>query len=205
MNKLTWKKVWHFIWNDDSIWSWLVNIVLAFVLIKFVVYPGLGWVLGTTHPIVAVVSGSMEHDGSFDIWWESSAVCQGRPCSQREFYSLYGITKEDFKRFIFRNGFNTGDIIFLLGEKPQNVKIGQVIVFESSQRYPIIHRVIEVREDRGKIFFTTKGDHNPGSGPDDTNISEDRLIGKAVFRIPYLGWIKIVFVEIITYPLKIMR
>jgi hypothetical protein len=42
-------KLWHFIWNEDSIESWLINIVLAFVIIKFIVYPGLGLVLGTTH------------------------------------------------------------------------------------------------------------------------------------------------------------
>ena len=61
------KRVWYFIWEEDSIWSWLVNIILAFVLIKYVVYPGLGFLLGTSHPIVAVVSGSMEHDGSLMI------------------------------------------------------------------------------------------------------------------------------------------
>lgn len=205
MDKITWRKVWHFIWNDDSIWSWLVNIVLAFVLIKFIVYPGLGWALGTTHPIVAVVSGSMEHDGSFDDWWESAAVCGTRQCTQREFYSAYSISKDDFRKFSFRNGFNTGDIIFLLGEDPGDVEVGQVIVFQSRQKYPIIHRVIEVDNEGSRFVFLTKGDHNPGSGPDDTNISEERLIGKAVFRIPYLGWIKIIFVEIITLPLKVLR
>ena len=55
------KKAWHFIWEDDSVLSWLVNIILAFVLIKFIVYPGLGFILQTTHPVVAVVSESMEH------------------------------------------------------------------------------------------------------------------------------------------------
>jgi signal peptidase I len=60
--KKLWKKVWYFVWEDNSVWSWIVNIILAFVLIKFVVYPGLGFVLTTSHPVVAVVSGSMEHN-----------------------------------------------------------------------------------------------------------------------------------------------
>jgi len=55
------KKTWWFIWESDSIWSWIVNIILAFVIIKFLVYPGLGFAMQTSHPIVAVVSGSMEH------------------------------------------------------------------------------------------------------------------------------------------------
>ena len=48
------KKTWHFIWEDDSLLSWIVNIVLAIVLIKFIIYPGLGLVLGTGFPVVAV-------------------------------------------------------------------------------------------------------------------------------------------------------
>ena len=55
------KKTWHFIWDDDSIWSWIINVILAFVIIKFLVYPGLGFIMQTSYPIVAVVSGSMEH------------------------------------------------------------------------------------------------------------------------------------------------
>ena len=36
--KLTWKKIWWFIWEDDSWASWFVNVILAFVIIKFLVY-----------------------------------------------------------------------------------------------------------------------------------------------------------------------
>ena len=64
--KKLWKKTWYFIWDDDSIYSWLVNVVLAFVLIKFIVYPVLGLLLQTNYPIVAVVSSSMEHDEDFE-------------------------------------------------------------------------------------------------------------------------------------------
>ena len=65
------KKIWYFIWEDNSIWSWIVNIILAFVLIKFIVYPGLGFLLSTSHPVVAVVSESMEHNKlGFDNWWK---------------------------------------------------------------------------------------------------------------------------------------
>ena len=71
-HKDTAKNVWKFIWEDDSIWSWMLNIILAFVLIKFIVYPGLGLLLGTSYPVVAVVSESMEHNEPFDEWWDNS-------------------------------------------------------------------------------------------------------------------------------------
>ena len=55
------KKIWHFIWEEDSIWSWIANVIIAFVLIKFIVYPLMGFALSTNYPVVAVVSSSMEH------------------------------------------------------------------------------------------------------------------------------------------------
>jgi len=185
------KKTWWFIWEDDSIWSWIVNIILAFVLIKFIVYPGLGLLLNTSYPIVAVVSGSMEHDGNFDNWWNG----------QEDWYLGHNITKEEFSNFNFKNGFNKGDIMILYGKKPGNIKLGEVIVFRSGRPDPIIHRVIRKWELGGKYYFQTKGDHNVDSikslGLDETNINEEQLLGKAVIRIPLLGYIKIWFVELI--------
>jgi len=192
------KNLWHFIWEEDSLLSWVVNVAIAFVLIKFIVYPGLGFLLGTSFPVVAVVSGSMEHDGNFDDWWHSPAVCQSGGCSQKQWYNEKGITEAEFTKFIFKNGFNKGDIIVLIGEDPTDVEVGDVIVFASSEPYPIIHRVVEMGAQNDKRYFETKGDHNELKGPNDLHISEDRLIGKAVVRIPLLGWIKIWFFDLIT-------
>ena len=194
-------KTWDFIWNSNSIWSWIVNIILAFVIIKFLLYPGLGLVMGTSHPIVAVVSNSMEHDNEFNSWWDSPAICDGNLCSQENFYKELGITKTDFKEFSFKNGFNKGDIIFLRGAKPENINLGDVIVFKTGRPDPIIHRVIKIWKVGNKYYFQTKGDHNKASiGTSNLNeiqISEEQIIGKALFRIPYLGWIKIGFVKLI--------
>jgi len=189
------QKIWYFIWEDNSVWSWIANIILAFILIKFVVYPGLGYALSTSHPVVAVVSGSMEHDGSFDQWWNSNAICNHSLCTQKEFYNSIGINKTRFRSFIFKNGFNTGDIIILHGIEPEKIGIGDVIVFNSDLNYPIIHRVIKKEYKNNRIYFTTKGDHNEFSGKEDKNISQDKVIGKAIFRIPYLGRIKMVFAK----------
>jgi len=179
-------KVWYFIWEDNSLASWLVNIVLAFVLVKFVIYPGLGLVFGTGYPVVAVVSGSMEHDGqSFDQWWGQN----------EKWYLDNGITKDQFQNFPFYNGFNEGDIMVLFGSEPENIKIGHVVVYESHPDYPpIIHRVVSKEQD-SEIFLRTKGDHN--TIPDRDIVGQEKLLGKAVMRIPYLGWVKIGFTKLI--------
>ena len=206
--KTTLGKIWYFIWEDNSIWSWIVNIILAFIIIKFLVYPGLGLVLGSTsHPVVAVVSGSMEHKIArnsfesqlklcnttytqkhhidYDEWWQTCGY----------FYDDYNITKNKFLEFPFKNGFNKGDIMVLYGSDPKDVKIGDVIVYQGDMPDPIIHRVVKKWQDEEGWHFQTKGDHNQGSNYNEEDIKKDKLIGKAIFRIPYLGWIKIIFVE----------
>ena len=191
-----WSRVWHFIWDDDSIWSWIVNVILAFVLIKFLLYPGIGLMLGTSHPVVAVVSGSMEHDGSFDAWWQSSASCGG-PCRQ-EWYATANISQEEFTSFPFKNGFNTGDIMILHGKQLDELAVGDVAVFQSPYKQePIIHRVVKKYEKGDTLFFDTKGDHNSAQGAYDLQVGGNQLIGVAVFRLPYLGWVKLGFVKLL--------
>ena len=196
---MDWKKalhkVWFFIWEEDSIWSWIVNVILAFVIIKFLLYPGLGFVLGTPAPIVAVVSGSMEHQGDFDAWWDEPSCCD-ELCStkniQSSYYTDLDLSKSVFRDFPFVNGFNKGDIMFLVG--PDNVEVGDVIVYQVSHRAdPIIHRVVSMKDGA----FTTKGDHNCGIASFEQDIPADKVIGKAFWRLPFLGWVKIIFVDFI--------
>lgn len=178
------KKLWHFIWHENSMLSWAINIILAFIIVKFLVYPGLGFILSTSHPLVAVVSGSMEHDNlNFDEWWEK----------HKDFYIEYGITKEQFRNFPFKNGFNKGDIMVLLGIK-NNLNIGDVIVYNGNYKEPIIHRVI--KQVGNEKVYLTKGDRNPTIDPVQPQ-ADLNIVGKAVFRIPLLGWIKIIFTKII--------
>lgn len=181
------KKIWYFIWEDNSIWSWLVNVVLAVIIIKFIVYPVLGLALGTSYPIVAVVSGSMEHDSKFDQFWDEKG----------DFYDSYNITKEDFSNYKFKNGFNKGDIMILTRAKADKIKKGDILVFQSPAPDPIIHRVINTWQENNKYYLATKGDHNNGinSNVKEDRISEERVLGKARLRVPYLGYVKIGFVK----------
>ncbi|MBR9677174.1 signal peptidase I [Candidatus Woesearchaeota archaeon] len=191
------KKAWHFVMYEDSWSSWTVSIILAFLLIKFIVYPGLGLLLGAKYPIVAVVSGSMEHDGSFDTWWASPANCNNAVCTQEDFYQNVGITQQTFQTFDFQNGFNKGDIMILYS--PKKIEVGDVIVFQARQPEPIIHRAITINSQT----VQTKGDHNldqiipPNKGQiDERAINKENIIGKAVIRVPYLGYLKIWAVDL---------
>lgn len=197
------KNIWHFIWEEDSLWSWLAYIIIALLVILYIVYPLLGYLLGTSFPIVAVISESMDHGlhtgalcgqgfdefhESFDNYWN---ICGG-------WYDQRNISKEEFSEFPFRDGFRKGDIIVLWKATTKNVNVGDILVFKGSKQYPVIHRVVLTWQEDEHYYFQTKGDHNRNSmtGPfGETQIEEKRFVGKGVIRIPYLGWLKIIFVD----------
>lgn len=182
--KKTLKRIWHFIWEDNSALSWAVNIILAFILIKFLVYPGLGLAVSTPSPVVAVVSGSMEHDAAFNDWWASHSA----------FYESLNITKAEFSSYRFSNGFNKGDLMLLRGKPPAELRVGDTIVFIGNSE-PIIHRLVSKTEKNGRYYLSTKGDNNEKQHPYEIAFPEDKLIGQAVIRIPLLGYVKIAVTE----------
>ena len=181
MNKIVdyCKKFWIFL-KKDSWASFAVTLLLAFVIIKFVFFPGLSLITGTSLPLVIVESCSMyHHEAGFDKTFESDV------------YGDYGISIEDTKNWIFQNGFNKGDVIFVVGAK--NVEIGDVIIFNAGAQHPLIHRVIEADND-----YSTKGDNyitNPEQLNSERSISEDQFVGKALFKVPFVGWAKLIFFE----------
>jgi signal peptidase I len=184
------KKFWFLLWKDNSFKGWIFSIIFLFVFIKFIFFPLLSLTTGTSLPLAIVESCSMYHKGNllsnFDSWWEGHSSK----------YSSYQLSQEEFGNFIFKKGFNKGDILFVVGANPKKLKIGDVIIFEGGQRNPLIHRIIDIRIVNGTYHFSTMGDNNNGQLSVEKDINENQLIGKAVFKIaPYLGWGKLIFYE----------
>jgi len=193
------RKFWNWLWHSDSISSWLVALALAFITVKFIFFPALSLITGTSLPLVVVESSSMEHPNSlsggivggitggviadnddFEFWWEEKG----------KWYEQKGIEKQETKSWPLKTGFDKGDIMVVYGRfQPE---VGDVVIFNANAKHPIIHRVISV--DGSTI--ATKGDNNEGQLPSEKFIKEDALVGKAVFRIPKIGWLKLIFVEI---------
>ncbi len=185
-----WKKFWFIVWKDNSLKGWIISILFLFIVIKLIFFPLLNLVTGTALPLAIVESCSMYHSGNifsnFDNWWDRHDV---------KYFEL-DITKSEFEEFSFKRGFNKGDILFIIGKKPEKIEIGDVIIFEVNQRNPIIHRVINIQQENENYIFSTIGDNNNGQLSFERAISEDKIVGKAVIRlVPYIGWIKLVFFE----------
>jgi len=189
--KEVWKKFWFIVWKDDSLKGWIFSLIFLFVLIKFIFLPGLGFVTGTSLPLAIVESCSMYHSHNplypFGEWWQD----------HEEKYEKFTINNLDFKEFSLTNGFNKGDILFIIKAEPEKIKIGDVIIFNAGQKNPLIHRIIKIEKTNNKYFFSTIGDNNNGQLPVEKKISEEQLVGKAVLKIvPYAGWGKLIAVDI---------
>jgi len=178
------------LWKDDSLKGWIFSIIFLFIFIKFIFFPTLSIITGTSLPLAIVESCSMYHNGNllsnYDNWWDR----------HESKYSKYEIEKQEFKDFIFKNGFNKGDILFVIRANPEKLKIGDVIIFNADKKNPVIHRIIEIKDNNGEYSFSTIGDNNNGQLSVEKNIKQEQLIGKAVFKIaPYMGWGKLIFFE----------
>ena len=169
-------KFWRFL-KKDTWQSWIVSLVLAFVFIKFIFFPFLSWAFATSLPLVVVESCSMYHPDDFDSWWNRNGA----------WYEAHGMDNEEFEGFKFKNGLNKGDIVLVSGRGGYNQ--GEVLIFSSQYRYPLIHRLVRVDP------YDTKGDNNFGQLPGETDIQPEQFVGRAVGRVPGLGWIKLIFFE----------
>ncbi|MBI2145152.1 signal peptidase I [Candidatus Woesearchaeota archaeon] len=129
----------------------------------------------------------MKYKGDFDKWWES----------MEKGYEKFNITYEQFRDFPLSNGFNKGDIIIIKGKKPEKIEIGDVIVFKADRPEPIIHRVVRKWEASGSAYFSTKGDMNSMQIGSEIEIHEQRVIGTAWIRVPYVGYVKIAFTNLL--------
>jgi len=214
--KETIKKSWRWIWDSDSVLSWIVALIIIFIIVKFIFFPTLSLITGTSLPLAGVESSSMDHQIVRDDF-ERLTLC-GTPYSKNEkhsinfdeywktcgeWYESRNITKDIFSKFTLSNGFRKGDIIIVWGRFVP--KLGDIIIFkanpDSSAPRPIIHRIIQIENN----IIQTKGDHNSDQlistnniyNTDETNIKKDQLIGKAIFKIPYLGYVKIWTTDII--------
>jgi len=101
------------------------------------------------------------------------------------------------------------DAIVVKKMNPENIEIGDVITFTSSDsRYSgmtITHRVVGKVRKNGNLYFRTKGDNNDVS--DSSLVSYKNVYGKVVAMIPKLGYLQkfivtpLGFVSLVVIPL----
>ena len=157
--------------------------VFGVLLIFFMNY-GLGFLLKTDLPVVAVISESMTHDTSTEY------------VHYKFLEAEFNYTRQQIDSWPINKGFRKGDVLVIKGVDKSELKVGDVIVFDiEGQRIPIVHRIVSLN---GEIV--TKGDHNPVIDP----WRVERIHGKVILVIPFLGWPKVIFNQIISWILSLL-
>ncbi|MEM0379256.1 MAG: signal peptidase I [Nanopusillaceae archaeon] len=103
-------------------------------------------------------------------------------------YEKFNISCSDFEKFPFRNGINVGDVVIIIPAKYEELKVGDVVVYISLSGKPILHRIVQ----KNDTFVCIMGDNNPYPSQEECPLYDINAIkGKAIFRIPYIGYPRI--------------
>ncbi|NLI74123.1 MAG: signal peptidase I [Euryarchaeota archaeon] len=78
-----------------------------------------------------------------------------------------------------------GDLLISVPIEPENIEIGDKILYRSQEGVIVCHRVINI--DHASRYIETKGDANPT--PDTDKIPFSSVVGKSIVSIPYLGYV----------------
>ncbi len=130
-------------------------------------------------------------------------------CSEKNSQNL--INCNSFKNQVLQNkqfsvdSFDTRQIIFSDGQELNLNKKGDIIVYFSDlQQKPIIHRIVAKLKVKDGFYALTKGDseYNPlidqEAGITSSAIRLDSITGKAVAKIPLLGFVKLIIFDDLT-------
>jgi signal peptidase I len=81
-----------------------------------------------------------------------------------------------------------GDAVVVAEVSGENVRVGDVITYVTADRSaPTTHRVIEIQETAAGPEFVTQGDNN--EDPDASTVTPDRLVGRVMLTIPFIGYV----------------
>lgn len=94
-----------------------------------------------------------------------------------------------------------GDVVFIIKPGPYEIKEGDVIVFWTPDNTTlVIHRVIKVVKVNNVSYYVTKGDNNPFKDtyypvgvPYGKVVGKVASMGNSVYKIPYIGYITLMF------------
>ena len=96
-------------------------------------------------------------------------------------YTIMGVGSDSMHPYIDR-----GDAVLLNSSVNKNkLKTGDVIAFENDNKV-VIHRLFEIKEEKDKTYYITKGDAN--NTTDDIEVTYSDIVGVVKFRIKYLAY-----------------
>jgi signal peptidase I len=95
-----------------------------------------------------------------------------------------------------------GDLVAALPVPGSSVGVGDVIVIERGEGIPVLHRVVEARDEGELRVVRTQGDANATPDPNEYIVPDDVLV--ASYGVPYLGYLAVLVTSRIGWLLLVM-
>ncbi len=94
-------------------------------------------------------------------------------------YKAYVITTDSMEPNL-----KSGDVVVEKEEKEENLKVNDIITYQKGES-KITHRITRIVKKENQNVYMTKGDNNKIEDTD--GITYDKILGKEVIRIPFIG------------------
>ena len=78
--------------------------------------------------------------------------------------------------------YHVGSVVYVEKSSIDDIEVGDVITFYINDNTVVTHRVVD--KDNDTESFHTKGDAEDGG-----SVAYDKVVGKVVLNVPYLGYI----------------
>lgn len=102
---------------------------------------------------------------------------------------LFGLKPYSVLSGSMQSVYPTYSLLYIRDVEPDTLEVGDVITYKMGNDMLCTHRIVEIvpDDDHPDIFrFRTKGDENDVTDP---LVEYEDVVGKAVFCVPYLGWL----------------
>ena len=83
--------------------------------------------------------------------------------------------------------YHVGSVIYVTRVDTNDLKVGDAVTYKMTSDIVVTHRIVEILEENGNKTFVLKGDAN--NTVDGEHVTPSAIIGKAVFTIPFLGYV----------------
>ncbi|MBI5553686.1 MAG: hypothetical protein HY917_02990 [Candidatus Diapherotrites archaeon] len=205
--------------SGNSAVSWAVYLITSFA-VALAFYSMLGFLLGTTSPLVVVVSGSMEptlHRGDVVLLGGVKEASLRAAQAEVPLDSLNGVPYSSFAQTAYER------VGHLLSAREIRIQDGAtipvttegdiVVYFSHYLQRPIIHRAIARLQAGDGYYLITRGDNKEKNflldqecGPVENGVPRFSCIerypvqlkdvsGRALFVIPWVGYVKLLLVD----------
>lgn len=167
------------------------------------ILPNLTWALkgliGTAVPVLALIlvrsyyvyrterrRAARAKEGSMGGWVLTSIVCVAMVWFA---VGLFPVRPSLIGSGSMTPFLKVGDVVIVAKTPVNNIKIGDIIEYHSTEKTDIVHRVVEIQQSNGTLQFITKGDAN--NAADENPVLAENVVGKVVFDVPKIGWVAV--------------